>query len=228
MNNIIKSQMFIMKQQIVSLTAIFIVAVLTIIFGLRLGQDPAKMFSQSGTMALFVILFMPVSVISYCYFERIQVYEIMAGFRPHQIIFGRAITFMPCLLIFLAAAAVTTILSDCGPQVMTRLMLYSILCLRAMFCVVFLSPFLQQGSFFPLFSAMLLMIDETDREALLHSAHSPLSFLFVGQCMMLGDEITSEFVVKVIVSAVVSCAIYYLIGHFTLKKKFDLEPHKLT
>ena len=39
MNNIIKSQMFIMKQQIVSLTAIFIVAVLTIIFGLRLEND---------------------------------------------------------------------------------------------------------------------------------------------------------------------------------------------
>ena len=227
MNNIIRSQLMIVKHHIGFFAFIFIVAVLTIISGFMLGQDPAKMFSQSGTMAMFVVLFIPTSVISYCYFERIQVYEIMAGFKPYQIICGKAITFMPGMLIFLAATAITSILNDSSPQAMARLMLYSILCLRAMFCVVFLSPFLKQGTFLPLFSVMLMMIDETDREALLHSANSPLSFIFVGQCMMLGDEITEEFMVKVIVSAVVSCAIYYLIGYFTLKKKIGLEPAKL-
>ena len=72
---------------------------------------------------------------------------------------------------------------------------------------------------------MLLMVNGSDTEAL---AHSPLSLLCFGQCTLLIRDITEGFVIKVIASAVVSCVIYYLIGYFTLKKKFDLEPHKFT
>ena len=225
MNNIIKSQVFIMKQKIVSLTAVFIAAVVVIVSGFLLNPNPGEVFSQPGFMAMFIVLFIPVMVITYCYSERIQMYEIMAGFRPHQIILGKTLVILPPLLAFLAAAAIVSLISDSSPQTVERLILYCILCVRGMLCIVFLSPLLKIGTFAPLFSVMLLTINGSDMEAL---ARSPLSLLCFGQCTLLVRDITEGFVIKVIASAVVSCVIYYLIGYFTLKKKFDLEPHKFT
>ena len=86
MNNIIKSQMFIMKHKAVSLTAAFVSALLAMSCGFLLNQNSAEAFSQAGLMALFIVLFSPVIVLCYSYSERIQMYEIMAGFRPHKII----------------------------------------------------------------------------------------------------------------------------------------------
>ena len=225
MNNIIRSQLFIMKQKVVSLTAIFIAAVVVMITGFLLNPNPGDAFSQPGFMAMFIVLFIPVMVITYCYSERIQMYEIMAGFRPHRIILGKTLVILPSVLAFLAAAAIVSLISDSSPQTVERLILYCILCVRGMLCIVFLSPLLKIGTFAPLFSVMLLTINGSDMEAL---ARSPLSLLCFGQCTLLVRDINEGFVIKVITSAVVSCVIYYLIGYFTLKKKFDLEPHKFT
>ena len=224
MNNIIRSQLFIMKQKVVSLTAIFIAAVVVMLTGFLLNPNPGDAFSQPGFMAVFIFLFIPVIVLCYSYSERIQMYEILAGFRPHQIILGKTLVILPPLLAFLAAAAIVSLINDSSPQTVERLILYCILCVRGMLCIVFLSPLLKIGTFAPLFSVMLLTINGSDMEAL---ARSPLSLLCFGQCTLLVRDITEGFVIKVIVSAIVSCTIYYLIGYFTLKKKFDLEPTKL-
>lgn len=224
MNNIIKSQVFIMKQKIVSLTAVFIAAVVVIVSGFLLNPNPREAFSQPGFMAMFIILFIPVIVLCYSYSERIQMYEIMAGFRPHRIILGKTLVILPSVLAFLAAAAIVSLISDNSPQTVERLILYCILCVRGMLCIVFLSPLLKIGTFAPLFSVMLLMVNGSDMEVL---ARSPLSLLCFGQCTLLVRDINEGFVIKVITSAVVSCVIYYLIGYFTLKKKTCLEPTKL-
>lgn len=224
MNNIIRSQIMIVKHKIVSLTAVFIAAVVTIVTGFLLNPNPAEAFSQPGLMAMFVTLFIPVMVITYCYSERIQMYEIMAGFRPHQIILGKTLVILPFVLVFIAAAAIVSLISDSSPQTVERLILYCILCVRGMLCIVFLSPLLKIGTFAPVFSVMLLMVNGSDMDTL---SHSPLSLLCFGQCTLLGCEITEGFVIKVIVSAVISCVVYYFIGYFTLKKKICLEPTKL-
>ena len=224
MNSIIRSQMMIVKQKIVSLTAVFIAAVVAIVTGFLLNPDPAEAFSQPGFMAMFITLFIPVMVITYCYSERIQIYEVMAGFRPHQIILGKTLVILPPLLAFLAAAAIVSLISDSSPQTVERLILYCILCVRGMLCIVFLSPLLKIGTFAPLFSVMLLTINGSDMDAL---ARSPLSLFCFGQCTLLVRDITDGFVIKVIVSAVISCVLYYFIGYFTLKKKICLEPTKL-
>ena len=150
--------------------------------------------------------------------------EILAGFRPHQIILGKTLVILPPLLAFLAAAAIISLIGDNSPQTVERLLLYCMLCVRATLCIIFLSPLLKIGTFAPLFSVMLLTINGSDMEAL---ARSPLSLLCFGQCTLLVRDITEGFVIKVIVSAIVSCTIYYLIGYFTLKKKICLEPTKL-
>ena len=225
MNNIIKTQMFIMKQKIVSLTAVFIAAVVVIVSGFLLNPNPAETLAQPGFMAMFIVLFIPVMVISYSYSERIQMYEIMAGFRPHQIILGKTLVILPPLLAFLAASAIVSLINDSSQQTLERLLLYCILCVRATLCIVFLSPVLKIGTFAPVFSVMLLMVNGSDTEAL---AHSPLSLLCFGQCTLLIRDITDGFVIKVIISAIVSCTIYYLIGYFTLKKKIELEPHPIS
>ena len=105
MNNIMRSQLFIMKQKIVSLTAVFITAVAAIATGFLLNPNPGEAFSQPGFMAVFIFLFIPVIVLCYSYSERIQMYEIMAGFRPHQIIVGKTLVILPFAIAFLAAAA---------------------------------------------------------------------------------------------------------------------------
>lgn len=225
MNNIIRSQRFILKHRIVSVSVAFLSAILVIICGISLNPDTAQCFAQPGFMAMFIFLFIPVLVICYSYGAGIQKYEIMAGFRPHQIIWGRAITFLPVLLLFLAATAVIFMLHDSSAQTVTLLLLYYVLCIRGMLCIVFLSPLLNVGSFLPLFSVILLMINGSDMDAL---SRSPISFFCFAQCTLLVREITEGFVIKVIVTSVISCVVYYLIGYYTLKTKLDNEPLPLS
>lgn len=225
MNNIIRSQMFVMKHRAVSLIVTFLSALLVMLCGSLLSDDSAEAISQPGFMAMFIFLFIPVIVICFSYTVRIQMYEVMSGFRPNQIILGKVIALTPVLLLYLAAATVISMMNDSSPQTVTRLILYCILCVRGMLCVVFLSPLFKMGSFAPVFSVMLLMFNSSDIEVM---SRSPLSFLCFGQCTLLARDITDGFVIKVILSAVISCVIYYLIGYFTLKKKIALEPHQLT
>lgn len=58
-------------------------------------------------------------------------------------------------------------------------------------------------------------------------SHSVFSFTCFGQCGLLGGGVTYSFLAKVIISSVIACVVYYLIGYLTLKKKIDLEPHPL-
>ena len=63
MNNIIRSQLIIMKQKVVSLTAVFIAAVVVMLTGFLLNPNPGDAFSQPGFMAVFIFLFIPVIVL---------------------------------------------------------------------------------------------------------------------------------------------------------------------
>ena len=58
MNNIIRSQMFVMKHRIVSLTVTFLSALLVMLCGSLLSDDSAEAISQPGFMAMFIFLFM--------------------------------------------------------------------------------------------------------------------------------------------------------------------------
>ena len=114
---------------------------------------------------------------------------------------------------------------DSSTETVQRLLLLSVICIRAVLCIVFLSPLLKESVVAPTFSAMLLMIYGSSE--LQEVARTPVSFLAFGQSVLLKLPVTEGYVVKVIASAVIACVIYYLIGYYTLKKKIDLEPHKL-
>lgn len=225
MNNIIYSQLFVCKRRIVSVLACLLSALLILAVGFLITENSRDAISQFGMFALFVIIMLPILPLSFCYCERIQMYEIMAGYRPHQIILGRTAVCLPFTIVILAVCTVICLLGDNSIESVQRLMLYWILAVRATLCIVFLSPLLKESVFVPLFSVMLMMIHGSDMEAL---SHSPISFLCFAQCTLLGLELTAGFMIKVIASSVISCVIYYIIGYMTLKKKFDLEPHPLS
>lgn len=177
-------------------------------------------------IAMLLFTSVAAGILMYCYVERIQMYEIMAGFTPHQIILGRTAICLPITIVYLGCFTVMCLCFDNSPDMVRRLLLFWVIGIRSVLSVVFLSPLTKGSAFAPIGSFMLLMIfNQSDIYAV---AQSPIALLCCGQCVSLGIEITEGFVIKVVVTAVVACVIYYLIGYYTLKKKFDLEPHKLT
>ena len=225
MNNIRRSQYVLIRQRIVMCAAIFILAVASIIFGAAFAADTAEVFGIFGLNAMTVMLFIPIFIISTGYSERILMYEIMAGFRPHQIILGKALAFLPTVIAFIASAAVICMVHDSSEETIHRVMIYSIICIRMMLCIVFLSPVFKVMGFAPLCSLFLMLFGSSDMEEMMHS---PLSLMGFVQCSMLTGDISAEYMTKVIVSAVVSCVLYYIIGYTTLKMKINLEPPQLS
>ena len=226
MNNIIKEQMFFCKKHIWFFVFCFIILLPFSFFFLSFTETVTEAFGALGLTMTLLVMCIPIFVITKSYAERIQLYEIMAGFRPHQLLLGKALVYLPVTLLSLVCSSVMVLAFDTSAEIIHRLLLLCVICIRAMLCIIFLSPLLKESVVAPTFTAMLLMIyGSTDLEEV---AHSPISFLAFGQSVLLKLPVTEGFVIKVIVSAVISCIIYYLIGYFTLKKKFDLEPHKLT
>lgn len=224
MNNIIRSQYVLIRQRIVMCAAIFIAAVGTIMFGTAFATDASDILGVFGIQALAVILFIPTFIISNGYAERVQMYEIMAGFRPHQILLGKVMAFMPWMTAFIASSAVMIIMYDSSDTTVQRVMIYSIICLRITLNVIFLSPVFKVMSGAPLCTLFLLMFGDSDMAEMMHTPFSLFGFV---QCSLLAGDITAEYMIKVTATAVLSCVICYAIGHTTLKRKINLEPNQL-
>lgn len=225
MNNIIKSQMFLCKKHIwffVICSGILLPCSFFFLSFLSLTET----FGTLGILMVLLVICIPCFVIPKSYSERIQLYEIMAGFKPHQVLLGKALVYLPFTLLSLVFSSVMVLAFDHSAEIIHRLLLLCVICIRATLCIVFLSPLLKESTGAPATSVMLLMFYSDSNVPEL--AHTPLSFLAFGQGILLSLPVTESYVIKVIVSAAVSCTIYYFIGYFALKKKFNLEPHKIT
>ncbi len=139
---------------------------------------------------------------------------------------GKTIVCLPITMICLGCFSIMCLCFDSSSDMVRRLLLFWVIGIRSVLCIVFLSQLTKKSVLAPLGSIMLLLV--FGQSDLYEVAHSPLALLCCGQCVSLGTEITNAFITKVIVSAVVSCVIYYLIGYLTLKKKIALELHQLT
>ena len=227
MNNIIRSQLFIMKKKSTLMILVWILSLSLGFFAFSLTQPEERIETLPMIALIIAMLFATIlaSVLMTGYSERIQLYEIMAGKKPNQIIFGRTAAFIPAAMAFYAAFFVLCLCFDSSAGMLQRLLLFGVIFIRLALCVVFLSPLTKESALAPTMTIMLLLpYMSNDLKTV---AHSPISFLSWGQCIALGTEITADFSMKIIVSAVVACVIYYLIGYYTLKKKIDLEPHKI-
>lgn len=234
MNNIVKSQRFLMKRYMFLVCGLVIAALVSVMieaFAKGGIQNLSPQTLAAGSIfAIALISFTPTLAISFGYTQRIQIYEIMAGFRPYQIMLGKALVYLPVTLIYLVSVLAVYLISDSNSEMIRILTLFCLLCIRFTLCVIFLSPLLKESTFAPLFSVMVLMIMQIYSEiygSVEKFSHSVFSFTCFGQCALLGGEITDSFMAKVIMSSVIASVIYYLIGYLTLKKKIDLEPHPL-
>ena len=234
MNNIVKSQFLLLKRYIFLVCGIIIAAPVSVMIGAFTKGGIQNLSTQTlaagSIYAIALISFIPILAIGFGYTQRIQMYEIMAGFRPHQIMLGKALVYLPVTLIYLVSVLAVYLISDISSEMIRILILFCLLCIRFTLCVIFLSPFLKESTFAPLFSVIVLMIMQIYVEiygSVEKFSHSVFSFTCFGQCALLGGEITDSFMAKVIISSVIACIVYYLIGYITLKKKIDLEPHPL-
>lgn len=236
MNNIIKAQQFMFKKK--KITIILLIVSLGIAFGGAVkidglsinGLQPlnSRFLASSSIYTVMLTGMLPIVVISFSYINRIQMYEIMAGFSPNQIILGKTLCYLAYLIpFFLIPVTIVYLCCDRSVEMQKMLLLYWVLCLRFSLCTIFLSPLLKESTGVTTFSAMVLTIYTEIYSSSEKFAHSIFSLTCFAQCSLLTGEITDVFMVKVILSAVMACVISYMIGHMTLKKKIDLEPHPL-
>lgn len=228
MNNIIKSQMYICKKCWLSIMAsVFISIVLFILLFCVpwLSEEPKVIFALYDFTAMLIVLLGVILVISFGYLQRIQLYEIMGGKKPHQIMLGRMCVFLPITLVYLAILAPFCLIWLPGMEKV--LFLFGVICIRMTLVTIFLSPLLKESTFVLLFSSFIPMAAYQLYGTPKEFSRSVFSWMGFGQCKLLCEEITDAFMGKVICSCVIVCVICYIIGHITLKKRFDLEPHQI-
>lgn len=228
MNNIIKSQMFLCKKYWLSIMAAVLFPIVFFVFlfsTVGVYEEPKEMFALYGTIAMIIVLLIVSYRIIFDYIQRIQMYEIMAGKKPHQIILGRMLVFLPITLAFLAILTPFYLIWLPGKEQM--LFLFGVICIRMTLVTIFLSPLLKEVTFMVLFSSFISMGAYQYYGTPEAFSRSVFSWMGFSQCKLLCEEITDAFMIKVICSGVIVCVICYIIGYITLKKKFNLEPHQM-
>ena len=220
MKNIFKTQLYLCKQRKGLIGVIWLVAVVAFILLLFLKDNAADVFGNS-VLPMFIISALPAFMIAYNYTEKIQIYEITSGYKPHEIVFGKTLAYLPFTISFLVAVFIASLIRF-GAASLTFIPLFCILTIRMTLCVIFLSTLTKGGAWIPLLSGMVATFFK-DTQAL---QNSPVSFLAAGQCALLNQPIDNAFILKVVISSIVACVIYYVVGHMVVKKKFDLEPRK--
>lgn len=224
MNNIIKSLKFYCSRKAVTICAVMLASLLAMLTGLIVSKK-TELFAAFGIISMCGISCLTAAILTAIYNERIQMYEIMSGYKPARIIFGRAAVCLSMALIFLTLTSVMCLIKSRSADMLERLILFWVMVIRSVLTVVFLSPLLKESSFGALLPMLLIMLCSSDLDAV---ARSPLSFFCYPQCFLLQGEITESFVIKVLASAVIVCGASYAVGFMTLKKKFDLEPKQIS
>ncbi len=237
MNNIVKSLCMIRRRYIVSICAMIILSLVMVFWEmildigvhgrLTLSTLDSTSLAAASSDTTFLSGLIPAVVIGYIYTARIQMYEIMAGYRPHQMILSRMLVLLPITLVSLAIIAVPYLITDRSAEMIRMLVLFCILCIRMTLCVIFLSPLTKNMAWIPLFSFFVQMFVQL-YGSLEGFSESVFSFTCFGQCLLLSGNVTYDLMIKIIVSSVIACVIYYLVGYFTLKKKISLEPHPIS
>ncbi len=228
MNNIVKSQLFLCKKYWLSIMAAVLFPIVFFVFlfsTVGRYEEPKELFTLYGTITMIIVLLIVSYRIMFDYIQRIQMYEIMAGKKPHQIILGRMLVFLSITLVFLAIF--TPVYLMWLPNMKKMLLIFWVICIRMTLVTIFLSPLLKEVTFVVLFSSFISMGAYQYYGTPEAFSHSVFSWMGFGQCKLLCGEITDAFMGKVICSGVIVCAICYIIGYITLKKKFDLEPHQI-
>lgn len=241
MNNIIKAQQYLLKKKRITVSILLMVSLSVVFLGLLkidglsiTGIQPLSIhhLASSSIYTVWLTGMIPIVVLSFSYITRIQMYEIMAGFSPNQIIFGKAVCYLAYLIpLFLIPITIVCLWCDRSAEMVKMLLLYWILCLRFSLCTIFLSPLLKELTIASAFSLMVIIVMSLYAQIYASNeefSHSVFSLTCFAQCSLLTGKITDGFIVKVILSAVVACITSYMIGYLTLKKKIDLEPHPLS
>ena len=241
MNNIMKAQQFLLKKKRITIIILLIISFGMVFWGAVkidgvsiTGLQPLSVHYLASSSTYMVLLtgMLPIVVISFSYIKRIQMYEIMAGFSPNQIILGKTLCYLSYLIpLFLIPVTIAYLGCDRSAEMVKMLLLYWILCLRFSLCTIFLSPLLKELTVVSAFSFMVIIVMSLYAEIYGSNeefSHSIFSLTCFAQCSLMTGEITHGFMAKVILSAMVACVISDMIGYLTLKKKIDLEPHPLS
>ena len=197
--------------------------------GYALDRECVGMTGLMGSMLAGMAM-----LITVCdaYTQRVQYYEIMAGFRPSRIILSRVAVYLPAgIAAYFIPYAVMHIIHDGSIEMTKALFFMFILFVRIALETFFLSPLFKNWTtlmpFVYILPAMFRpMIEEAFGSPEMFD-RSVLGLSSAGQMMQLGGEITTALVAKIIISSVLFCIFCYIIGYLILKRKFSLEV-KLT
>lgn len=227
MNNIIRAQDVLLGKNKRYLGALLI-ALCTILAGVLNIEgleikglkyiEVSHLVVASGYVLCFVGIF-ACCILTIGYTSRVQMYEIMAGYSPREVLFGKAFFVIKWLCsLFLIPMSVVCLIGDQSPEMLTVIMIYWVLCIRFSLVCIFLSPLLKKESFVCIFSVMVMMFSENPAAI----QHSFISWFSFAQCLLLTMDITSDLVVKVLVSGVGAVSLAYVIGYVVLKNKINL------
>lgn len=234
MNNLIKAEWFrYMKTSKTTTVMLVFLALILTLFTVNADDGTfaplsSVILSNRGTMGIFCVLSIIILSITNGYINRTQIYEVMAGNPPSRIILSRVAVYVPFITaVYLIPTLIIYLLFNHSAEMIQTLILFSVLYFRAMLTSIFLSPLLKESSFAPAFLNIMFLIPKGLFDTAQAYSDSIFGFTGFGQLSLLSEGITLEFTAKILITSVISCIICYFIGYFTLKKKFDLEPHPL-
>ena len=234
MNNLIKSEWFRFwkTSKGMAIISVIISLVITLFFGNTndgfISPISAFALSSGGMIGIFLITGVIAKSITNGYNNRTQLYEIMNGNTPASIILSRTAVYLSFFtVVYLVPAVIIYLFYDHSTELIKILALFVILYLRSVLTCIFLSPLLKESSFATIFIGVIFIMPVGVFDTPQAYSDSVFGLTGFGQLSLLANGITPEFTAKVIITSIISCIVCYLIGYFTLKKKYDLEPHPL-
>ena len=166
------------------------------------------------------------------YHNRTAFYEIMDGVSAHRIILSRICVYMPLIacFYFIPVSVFLMYFDFSGESVRFLLMLLIILFRLLVFTICICLTFkTADGAILPYirfiteFFAINLFADGDWGVAYNSDAFSVLDWMPICQCCLLGTEINTTLIIKIIVGCAVECTIMYALAYTSHRKKWLIK-----
>lgn len=210
---------------LVIFTSIFLVAFTFLITGEWLVSREALTGGLSFTFGIIALLF--VSPIGQHFRDRTALYEIMDGTSPHILIWYRLIIYISLMMIlFFMPTAIILLINDSSSGAVLQLLLTACILIRLTFfsiCITLTGKNIE---------SMMLSFARCMLENLFASLGIELglwdlevvsSYLPYGQITLLGGNIGTALILKIVIGAVLEMILMYILALASYRKKWAIK-----
>ena len=230
MSKYIKAELYRITRNKLFVSLYFIITAFTIVTLFLTGGEwlvSREILTGGLSFMMQMVFLLNATMIALHFRERTALYEIMEGTSPHIMIWYRIIIYIPLMLItFFLPIAVILLSVDASYGAIMQLAMTACIMIRLIFfntCIVLTFKNIESMAFITFRVIIESLVIAFGEMLGFWKAQDASTYVPYGQLTMLGGEIATSLILKIVIGTVIEMVLMYILAYTSYKKKWAIK-----